>query len=118
MLIKTGRDGFLHPQSSEITPEAVYRQRRDMLRLLATGAAGAALASWAGREALAQSSGKLAPLPAQKSRARRRDHGEGHRVQGRQHLQQLLRVRHRQGRSGQERAHAQDPPWTVEVDAW
>jgi sulfoxide reductase catalytic subunit YedY len=68
MLIKTGRDGFLHPQSSEITPQAVYQQRRDMLRLLATGVAGAGLASWAGRQALAQ--GKLPALPtlpAQKS---------------------------------------------------
>jgi sulfoxide reductase catalytic subunit YedY len=62
MLIKTGRDGFLHPQSSEITPQAVYQQRRDMLRLLATGVAGAGLASWAGRQALAQ--GKLPALPA------------------------------------------------------
>jgi sulfoxide reductase catalytic subunit YedY len=60
MLIKTGRDGFIHPQSSEITPQAVYRQRRDMLRLMATGVAGAGLASWAGRQALAQ--GKLPAL--------------------------------------------------------
>ncbi|MBA2962589.1 MULTISPECIES: protein-methionine-sulfoxide reductase catalytic subunit MsrP [Ramlibacter] len=70
MLIKTGRDGYIHPTSSEITPQAVYRQRREMLRLLATGAAGAALASWAGREALAQSvqrPGKLAALAGQKS---------------------------------------------------
>lgn len=69
MLIKTGRDGFTHPITSEITPEAVYRQRRDMIKLMAGGAAGAALASWAGRQALAdvQRPGKLAVLAGTKS---------------------------------------------------
>jgi len=69
MLIRTGRDGFHHPVSSEITPEAVYRRRRELLKLMATGAAGAALASWAGREALAQAQrpGKLAALPGARS---------------------------------------------------
>jgi sulfoxide reductase catalytic subunit YedY len=70
MLIKTDRDGFNHPIASEITPQAVYRNRRDIMRWMATGAAGAALASWAGREALAQQlqrPGKLAALPATKS---------------------------------------------------
>jgi sulfoxide reductase catalytic subunit YedY len=71
MLIKTGRDGFIHPVSGEITPEAVYRQRRALLKLMATGAAGAALASWAGREAMAQGQaqrpGKLAALPGARS---------------------------------------------------
>ena len=71
MLIKSGSDGFIHPVSSEITPEAVYRQRRELLKLMATGAGGAALASWAGREALAQGQpqrpGKLAALQAAKS---------------------------------------------------
>ncbi|HVZ42380.1 MAG TPA: protein-methionine-sulfoxide reductase catalytic subunit MsrP [Ramlibacter sp.] len=71
MLIKTDRDGFDHSVPSEITPQAVYRGRRDMLRWMATGAAGAALASWAQREAFAQAQvprpGKLAPLAAAKS---------------------------------------------------
>ncbi|MGZ5271386.1 MAG: protein-methionine-sulfoxide reductase catalytic subunit MsrP, partial [Ramlibacter sp.] len=69
MLIKTGRDGFNHSLSSEITPHAVYRQRREIMRLMAGGAAGAALASWAGRQALAQAQrpGKLAALPGAKS---------------------------------------------------
>ena len=70
MLIKTGRDGFTHPLSSEITPIGAYRNRRELLRWMATGAAGAALASWAGREALAQQvqrPGKLAALQAVKS---------------------------------------------------
>jgi sulfoxide reductase catalytic subunit YedY len=39
--------GFVHPLSSEITPRAAYEGRRDLFKLMATGAAGAALASWA-----------------------------------------------------------------------
>ena len=69
MLIKSHRDGFIHPLSSEITPRAVYEGRRELLKRLAAGAAGPMLASWASREALAQvpRPGKLAPLPAVKS---------------------------------------------------
>jgi sulfoxide reductase catalytic subunit YedY len=69
MLIRTDRDGFQHPAASEITPQAAYEDRRRMLQWLATGAAGAALASWAGREAFAQTArpGKLAALPGAKS---------------------------------------------------
>ena len=69
MLIKTHRDGFIHPFSSDITPQSAYQNRRDLMRLMATGAAGAALAGWAGREALAQTvkPGKLAGLPGAKS---------------------------------------------------
>jgi methionine sulfoxide reductase catalytic subunit len=69
MLIKTDRDGFIHPASSEITPRAVYDGRRDLLKLMATGVAGAALASWASRQAFAQAArpGKLAPLAGIKS---------------------------------------------------
>lgn len=69
MLIKTGHDGFIHPHSSEITPESVYRSRRDLMKWMAAGAAGAALASWAGRQAMAQvpTPGKLAALPGAKS---------------------------------------------------
>jgi len=64
MLIKSSEDGFMHPQASEITPRGVYEGRRELIRRLAGGAAGLALASWAGREALAQvpRPGKLAPL--------------------------------------------------------
>ena len=54
MLIRTGRDGFQHPVSSEITPRAVYEDRRRLLKWMATGVAGASLATWAQREALAQ----------------------------------------------------------------
>ncbi|PND38121.1 protein-methionine-sulfoxide reductase catalytic subunit MsrP [Paucibacter aquatile] len=55
--------------ASEITPQAVYQQRRHWLQLMASGAAGAGLAAWAGREALAQTAGpgKLAKLPGAKS---------------------------------------------------
>ena len=71
MLIKTSRNGYDHPYSSEITDARVYARRRELLRLLSAGLAGAAMASWASREALAQGvtrgPGKLAALPAQAS---------------------------------------------------
>ena len=69
MLIKTPRDGFTHPVPSDITPRAVYEGRRDLMKLLAGGVAGASLAGWAGREAMAQSTrpNKLAALPGAKS---------------------------------------------------
>ena len=69
MLIKTQRDGFNHPRSHELTPQPVYAGRRELMKLLATGVAGAAMASWAGREAHAQTArpGKLAPLAATRS---------------------------------------------------
>lgn len=54
MLIKTGNQGFVHPDASEITPEGIYQSRRQLIRLMAGGGAGAALASWASREAFAQ----------------------------------------------------------------
>ena len=60
---------FQHPIASEITPRSVYEERRQLLRLWAAGAAGATLAAWAGREALAQTPrpGKLAALPGSAS---------------------------------------------------
>ena len=69
MLIKARDNGFTHPVPSEITPRHVYAGRRDMMKLLATGAAGAAMAAWASREAFAQAArpGKLAALPGGKS---------------------------------------------------
>ncbi len=58
------RSGLSTPLSSEITPEPVYQQRRDLMRQLATGSAGLALANWGMREALAQTprAGQLAAL--------------------------------------------------------
>ncbi len=70
MLIKTNARGFDHPTPSEITPQGIYQGRRDLIKLMATGAAGAAMASWAGRQALAQTvarPGKLAALAGGKS---------------------------------------------------
>ena len=70
MLIKTDSRGFNHPVPSEITPQGIYQGRRDLIKLMATGTAGAALVGWAGREALAQSApkpGKLAALAGGKS---------------------------------------------------
>ena len=60
--------GFQHPVASEITPRAVYDNRRDWLRRLSAGALGAGLAGWAGRDALAQAKGAApAALPGGKS---------------------------------------------------
>ena len=63
--------GFVHRNATEITPRNVYERRRDLLKLIGSGVAGAALAGWAQRDALAQAAampaGKLAPLPAVKS---------------------------------------------------
>ncbi|WP_120966291.1 protein-methionine-sulfoxide reductase catalytic subunit MsrP [Comamonas sp. lk] len=70
MLIRHPQQGFEPPKSSEITPQAAYMQRRALMQTLAGGVAGAAMASWAGREALAATErpGKLAALPASPSK--------------------------------------------------
>ena len=65
MLIKSDPQGFVHAASSGTTSLSAYQSRRDMIRLMASGVAGVALASWAGREALAQGwtpPGQHAPL--------------------------------------------------------
>ncbi len=69
MIIQTHDNGFTHAAASEITPHAVYRQRRVLMQQIAAGAAGVALASWASRQALAQVArpGKLAALPGGRS---------------------------------------------------
>jgi sulfoxide reductase catalytic subunit YedY len=66
MLIRNSSDGFIHPVPSEITPRDVYEGRREMLKLLASGAAGSVLAAWAARDAQAAVTrpGKLAPINA------------------------------------------------------
>ena len=71
MQINTRRDGFNHPESSSITPLAIYQSRRDLIRLMATGVAGAALGSLAARQAFAQSvalPGKNVALPGSRTR--------------------------------------------------
>lgn len=70
MLIKTNANGFNHASPGEITSANAYQSRRDLMKLMVTGAAGAALASWASREAMAQTvakPGKLASLAGGKS---------------------------------------------------
>jgi sulfoxide reductase catalytic subunit YedY len=61
--------GYRHPVASEITPRPTYEGRRTFLARLAAGSAGAVLASWAARDAMAQAGrpGKLAPLAAERS---------------------------------------------------
>ncbi len=61
--------GYVHLAGSEITPRRLYEGRREMLRSLAAGAGGIALATWASRDALAEVSrpGKLTALPGARS---------------------------------------------------
>ena len=63
MLIKTNANGFNHATPSDITTASAYQHRRALMKLMATGAAGAALASWASREAMAQTVAKPGKLP-------------------------------------------------------
>ena len=64
MLIKTAGHGFTHPFASEITPQSVALTRRGVLKGLACGAGGPALAAWASRDAWAAAPrpGKLSAL--------------------------------------------------------
>ena len=54
MIIRSSSSGFLHPVPSDITSQTVYQSRRDLMRQLAAGSAGLALAGWAMRDAQAQ----------------------------------------------------------------
>ncbi len=69
MLIKKSDTGFDYAAGSEITPQRIYQERRQLIQLMAGGVVGAALAGWAGRDAMAQTAGpgKLKPLPGGKS---------------------------------------------------
>jgi len=73
MLIKSHTNGFIHPSGSEITDARVYESRRDVLKVMASGVAGATMVGWASRQALAQGAGavsrvgKLPALPAKSS---------------------------------------------------
>jgi methionine sulfoxide reductase catalytic subunit len=70
MIFDDRAHGFNHGKSSEITPLHHYLGRRRLIQTLASGVAGAAMASWASREALAQvpRPGKLAALPGARSK--------------------------------------------------
>jgi len=65
LISRRSAQGFDHPLASEITPRAVWEGRRELLRLLAAGSAGALMAGWAARDAQAavQRPNKLPPLP-------------------------------------------------------
>ena len=71
MIIKTSRNGFQHPVASEITPRAVYLDRRNWIQKAALASAGLGLAALSPRHASAQASvprpGKLTALPATRS---------------------------------------------------
>ncbi|HZE92075.1 MAG TPA: hypothetical protein VE029_10290 [Rhizobacter sp.] len=45
--------GFAHPLSSEITSRQIHERRRDLLKLMAVGGGGMAMATWAARNAFA-----------------------------------------------------------------
>ena len=64
MIIRSSSSGFLHSVPSDITPQAAYQSRRELMRQLAAGSAGLALAGWGLRDAQAQMArpGQLPPL--------------------------------------------------------
>ena len=73
MWLKNQGDGFKYPVDSEITGRAYYESHGEILKLMANGDAGGVMASWASRQALAQTPGlvqrpgKLATLNAKPS---------------------------------------------------
>ena len=64
---KGADSGFVHGWSHEITPPAVYAQRRDWLKQMVAGVAGVSMPTWASQEAMARP-GKLASLTGAMSR--------------------------------------------------
>ncbi|MDD2729224.1 protein-methionine-sulfoxide reductase catalytic subunit MsrP [Malikia sp.] len=66
MLIRSQDTDCLSPSASEITPRAVWQQRRQLLRLAAL-AGGASLAPWAGASQTGDRPGKLTALPGSPS---------------------------------------------------
>ena len=65
MPIRRHPSDFHQPPASEITPQAVYADRRALLKLLTAGAAGSLLGGWGTRAHAA--AGALAPLSAARS---------------------------------------------------
>ena len=59
--------GFIHPVPSEITSRSAYEGRREWLRRMSALAVGGPLATWAGRDALAQAAPKGAALAGVRS---------------------------------------------------
>ena len=60
MLFPSRHSGFTHPHGSEVTPRAVYENRRALLALMAGAATLPTFSAWG----LTPRPGKLAPLPA------------------------------------------------------
>ena len=115
MLIKTQGNGFNQPLPSEITDKAHYEKRRDLLKMMATGVAGGAMATWASRQALAQATasvprpGKLAALSSRPSAVAGATTVEkAHSLQRCEHVQQFLRIWHRQVGPRGKRPYAQN----------
>ncbi len=62
MPILVRKTGAHQPPASQITPQAVYQDRRTLLKALALGTAGSALAGWAARDARAALSAARSPV--------------------------------------------------------
>ncbi|CAM5793772.1 MAG: protein-methionine-sulfoxide reductase catalytic subunit MsrP [Burkholderiales bacterium] len=67
MPIRPTRPGFDQPPPSDITPRAVYEDRRALLKLLGAGAAGSLLGAWGMRAHAAAAPSTLSPLSATRS---------------------------------------------------
>ena len=67
MPIRPRQTGFDQPPPSEITPRALYQDRRTLLKLLGAGAAGSVLGGWAAPAHAATAASPLAPLSAARS---------------------------------------------------
>ncbi len=61
MIIRSTDNGFQHPVPSDITSPSAYLGRRAWLQRVALGVAGPAMASWAARDAFAQSGALVRP---------------------------------------------------------
>ena len=113
MLIKRSPNGLDLPFPSEITPQAVYEQRRSSSRKRRSAPSPAApCGKWP--------TAKRLPRPPPPSWPQVNPAYSAHRqadaLQGRHHLQQLLRVRHRQVRTGRNAHTLKTRPWTVSIE--
>ena len=99
-----------------ITDESLYLDRRSWLKNAAAGIAGLAAAQCRGWRVPRRDPRGAGAVSIREEGAVRHRRG-AELVAGHHGLQQLLRVRHRQGRSGaQRRASSRPRPWTVQVD--
>jgi hypothetical protein len=101
----------LHHASRPKSPRAPYEGRRDWLRRLSAVALGTGWLAGPGATRWRRPAPRARRCRWQERRAGAND-GAATRA-GRHHLQQLLRVRHRQGRPGAQRTRLKTRPWTV-----